>query len=93
MYLQDALGASPVVTGLMFVPFGVGFLVGPLTTPAAIRRFGRWVPALGMLLEALGCLVLSAAVGAAAAGERPALVPMILGVGLLGFGQGGHCRP
>ncbi|PZP25514.1 MFS transporter [Pseudomonas kuykendallii] len=88
VYLQDALGASPVVTGLMFVPFGVGFLVGPLTTPAAIRWFGRWVPALGMLLEALGCLVLSLAVDAAAAGERPALVPLILGVGLLGFGQG-----
>lgn len=88
VYLQDALGASPVVTGLMFVPFGVGFLIGPLTTPAAIRWFGRWVPALGMLLEALGCLILSAAVGAAAAGERPPLVPLILGVGLLGFGQG-----
>ncbi|WP_314409881.1 MFS transporter [Pseudomonas kuykendallii] len=88
VYLQDALGASPVVTGLMFVPFGVGFLVGPLTTPAAIRWFGRWVPALGMLLEALGCLVLSLAVDSAAAGERPTLVPLILGVGLLGFGQG-----
>lgn len=88
VYLQDALGATPVVTGLMFVPFGVGFLIGPLTTPAAIRCFGRWVPALGMLLEALGCLVLSAAVSAAAAGERPALVPLIVGVGLLGFGQG-----
>ncbi len=88
VYLQDALGASPVVTGLMFVPFGVGFLIGPLTTPAAIRWFGRWVPALGMLLEALGCLVLSAAMDSAAAGERPAQVPLILGVGLLGFGQG-----
>jgi len=88
VYLQDALGASPVVTGLMFVPFGVGFLVGPLTTPLAIRCFGRWVPALGMLLEALGCLILSVAVSAAAAGERPALMPLIVGVALLGFGQG-----
>lgn len=41
-----------------------------------------------MLLEVLGCLILSAAVWAAAAGERPALVLMITGVGLLGFGQG-----
>jgi MFS family permease len=88
VYLQDALGATPLATGLMFVPFGVGFLIGPLTTPLAIRCFGRWVPALGMLLEALGCLILSAAVGAAVAGERPALVPLIVGVGLLGFGQG-----
>ncbi|WP_392887710.1 MFS transporter [Pseudomonas migulae] len=88
VYLQDALGATPVVTGLMFVPFGVGYLIGPLTTPAAVRCFGRWVPALGMLLEVLGCLILSAAVWAAAAGERPAMVLMITGVGLLGFGQG-----
>ncbi|MBD9676619.1 MFS transporter [Pseudomonas sp. PDM18] len=88
VYLQDALGASPVVTGLMFVPFGVGFLVGPLTTPIAIRYFGRWVPTLGMLLEALGCLILAITVGFSAASERPALVPLITGVGLLGFGQG-----
>lgn len=88
VYLQGALGATPVATGLMFVPFGVGFLIGPLTTPLAIRCVGRWVPALGMLLEVLGCLVLSAAVGGAASGERPALVPLVLGVGLLGFGQG-----
>lgn len=88
VYLQGALGATPVTTGLMFVPFGVGFLIGPLTTPLAIRCVGRWVPALGMLLEVLGCLVLSAAVGGASAGERPALVPLVLGVGLLGFGQG-----
>lgn len=88
VYLQGALGATPVATGLMFVPFGVGFLIGPLTTPLVIRCVGRWVPALGMLLEVLGCLVLSAAVGGASAGERPALVPLVLGVGLLGFGQG-----
>lgn len=88
VYLQEALGATPVVTGLMFVPFGIGYLIGPLTTPAAVRCFGRWVPALGMLLEVLGCLLLSAAVAVAAAGERPALMPMVLGVGLLGFGQG-----
>lgn len=88
VYLQDALGATPVVTGLMFVPFGVGFLVGPLTTPVAIRCFGRWVPTLGMLLEAAGCLILSAAVGSAAGGEWPARGALIVGVGLLGFGQG-----
>lgn len=88
VYLQDALGATPLATGLMFVPFGVGFLIGPLTTPVAIRCFGRWVPALGMLLEALGCLMLSATVSTAGAGERPVLLPLIVGVGLLGFGQG-----
>jgi MFS family permease len=88
IYLQDALGATPLVSGLMFVPFGVGFLIGPLTTPFAIRWFGRFVPAMGMMLEVLGCLILSAAVATAPTGESPDLVLVILAVGLLGFGQG-----
>ncbi|WP_223538153.1 MFS transporter [Pseudomonas sp. GL-B-16] len=88
IYLQDALGATPLTSGMMFVPFGVGFLIGPLTTPIAIRCFGRFVPAMGMMLEVLGCLILSAAVATAPAGESPALALVILAVGLLGFGQG-----
>lgn len=88
IYLQDALGATPLVSGLMFVPFGVGFLIGPLTTPFAIRWFGRFVPAMGMMLEVLGCLILSAAVATAPVGESPQLALVILAVGLLGFGQG-----
>lgn len=88
IYLQDALGATPLFSGLMFVPFGVGFLVGPLTTPFAIRLFGRFVPAMGMMLEVLGCLILSAAVATAPTGKSPDLAFVILAVGLLGFGQG-----
>jgi len=88
VYLQDALGATPLATGLMFVPFGIGYVIGPLTTPAAIRRFGRYVPALGMALEVLGCLLLSAAVAAAPPGKSPAYAVVVLAVGLLGFGQG-----
>jgi MFS family permease len=88
IYLQDALGATPLFSGLMFVPFGVGFLVGPLTTPFAIRWFGRFVPAIGMMLEVLGCLILSAAVATAPTGKSPDLAFVILAVGLLGFGQG-----
>jgi len=88
VYLQDALGATPLTTGLMFVPFGIGFLIGPLTTPVAIRWFGRFVPAMGMLLEVLGCLMLSAAVGSTPAGAIPSLALVSLAVGLLGFGQG-----
>lgn len=88
IYLQDALGATPLASGMMFVPFGVGFLIGPLTTPFAIRLFGRFVPAMGMMLEVLGCLILSAAVAIAPAGESPQLALVILAVGLIGFGQG-----
>jgi MFS family permease len=87
VYLQSALGMSPLETGLVFLPCGLGFLIGPLTTPLAIRVFGGWVPAIGMLLEVVGCLYLAALIADAPA-QMPAQVPLIVAVGLLGFGQG-----
>ena len=87
VYLQSALGLSPLETGLVFLPCGLGFLIGPLTTPLAIRFLGSWVPALGMLLEVTGCLYLAVLV-ADAPGQMPARLPLMVAVGLLGFGQG-----
>ncbi|MDR9754176.1 MFS transporter [Pseudomonas sp. SZMC_28357] len=88
VYLQEALGASALMAGLMFVPCGIGFFIGPLTTPFAIQRFGRFVPALGMLLEVFGCLLLSAAVAVAPPAQSPPLALVMLALGLIGFGQG-----
>jgi MFS family permease len=87
VYLQSAIGLSPLETGLVFLPFGVGAFIGPLTTPLAIRAFGRFVPAIGMMLEVTGCLILAVLVGAMP-GRMPAQIPVIVAVGLLGFGQG-----
>jgi len=87
VYLQAALGMSPVETGLVFLPFGVGAFVGPLTTPLAIRLFGDRVPAIGMMLEVAGCGLLAALV-ADAPGQMPAQFPLIGAIALLGFGQG-----
>jgi len=87
VYLQSALGLTPLETGLVFLPFGVGAFIGPLTTPLAIRLFGHWVPAIGMMLEVAGCGLLAGLV-AAAPGQMPDQVPLIVAVGLLGFGQG-----
>jgi len=87
VYLQSALGLNPLETGLVFLPFGVGFFIGPLTTPLAVRVFGSWVPAIGMLFEVAGCLYLAALV-AQAPGQMPAQLPLMVAVGLLGFGQG-----
>jgi MFS family permease len=87
VYLQSGLGLDPLTTGLVFLPFGVGFFVGPLTTPWAIRVFGRWVPAIGMLLEVAGCLYLAAIVARAPA-RMPEGLSLIVAIGLLGFGQG-----
>jgi predicted MFS family arabinose efflux permease len=87
VYLQSALGLDPLAAGLVFLPFGVGFFIGPLTTPMAIRVFGAWVPAIGMLLEVIGCVYLAALVADAPA-QMPGQVPLAIAVGLLGFGQG-----
>lgn len=87
VYLQSALGLDALATGLVFLPFGVGFFIAPLTTPLAVRFFGSWVPAIGMLLEVAGCLYLAALVADAPA-QMPAQVPLIVAIGLLGFGQG-----
>lgn len=87
VYLQAALGMSPLETGLVFLPFGVGAFIGPLTTPLAIRLFGDRVPAIGMTLEVVGCALLAALV-AGAPGQMPAQVPLTAAVALLGFGQG-----
>lgn len=88
VYLQQALGYSALAAGTVFIPCGLGFLIGPLTTPLAIRYFGRWVPAMGMVLEVIGCVVLSAAVAAAPTGQAPAPVFVIVALALIGFGQG-----
>jgi len=87
VYLQSALALSPLETGLVFLPFGLGAFIGPLTTPLATRLFGHRVPAIGMMLEVAGCVLLAVLV-AGAPGQMPAQVPLNLAVGLLGFGQG-----
>jgi MFS family permease len=87
VYLQSAIRLSPLEAGLVFLPFGVGAFIGPLTTPLAIRAFGRFVPAIGMMLEVTGCLILAMLIGSMP-GRMPAQIPVIIAVGLLGFGQG-----
>lgn len=87
VYLQAALGMSPFETGLIFLPFGVGAFIAPLMTPLAIRCFGDRVPAIGMMLEVAGSILLAALV-AGAPGRMPAQFPLIGAVALLGFGQG-----
>ena len=87
VYLQSAIGLSPLETGLVFLPFGIGAFIGPLTTPLAIRVFGRFVPAIGITLEVAGCVILAVIV-ASAPGRMPAHIPLLIAVGLLGFGQG-----
>lgn len=88
IYLQDALGTSALSAGLVFLPFGAGFLLGPLMAPACKRALGVYVNAAGMGLESVGFLGMVWLLGATPAGVYP--LPKLLAALLftIGFGQG-----
>lgn len=87
VYLQKALHVSALDAGLVFLPFGAGFLLGPLSTPYC-RRLGEWVNPIGMGLETAGFLALAWLIAATPEGMAPASVPLAVLLFLIGFGQG-----
>ncbi|MGY1878501.1 MFS transporter [Pseudomonas reactans] len=88
VYLQQALHTSALSAGLVFLPFGAGFLVGPLLTPLGRRILGGYVNPLGMALESIGLLALVWLIAATPVGAP--LAPVGLGATLfvIGLGQG-----
>ncbi|MFC0696771.1 MFS transporter [Paraburkholderia humisilvae] len=57
IYLQTGLHWTPLEAGLAIMPFAVGFVVGPLTSPAVVARIGTHVLTLGFALLAAGFTV------------------------------------
>ncbi|CAM3435447.1 MFS transporter [Bordetella sputigena] len=88
VYLQNALHVNALDAGLVFLPFGAGFLLGPLATPSFRRVLGDWVNPIGLGLEAVGFVALAGLIVATPTGAAPA--PVLLGLILfaIGFGQG-----
>ncbi|MGC5225074.1 MFS transporter [Micromonospora sp. DT81.3] len=57
LYLQDVRGFGPLITGLSWLPFAVGIVLGAGIAPKVLLRIApRWVTALGALLSAGGAL-------------------------------------
>jgi MFS family permease len=88
VYLQNALHVSALDAGLVFLPFGAGYLLGPLSTPYFRRRLGAWVNPLGMGLETAGFLGLAWLISATPASMAPGSIPLAVLLFLVGFGQG-----
>lgn len=88
VYLQTALHVSALKAGLVFLPFGAGFLLGPLVTPSFRHLFGAWVNPLGMGLETAGFLALAWLIDATPAGAAPAARMLAVILFVIGFGQG-----
>ncbi|THC45304.1 MFS transporter [Massilia sp. Mn16-1_5] len=88
VYLQNALHTSALDAGLAFLPFGLGYLLGPLSTPFCRRFLGDWVNPIGMGLETAGVLGLAWLIAAAPGGVAPASGPLAVLLFAIGFGQG-----
>ncbi|MFS2156734.1 MFS transporter [Pseudomonas sp. Pseusp122] len=88
VYLQNALSVSALSAGLVFLPFGAGFLLGPLLTPIFKRVFGVYVNPIGLALESAGFFGLAGLILVTPTGGYP--VPQLLALILfiIGFGQG-----
>lgn len=88
VYLQDALHATALSAGLVFLPFGAGLLLGPLSVPFCRRILGAYANPIGMGLEAVGFVGLVWAIAATPTGVPPAPVPLAAILFVIGFGQG-----
>jgi hypothetical protein len=88
VYLQDALHMTALQAGLVFLPFGAGFLLGPLSTPILRRFCGLYVNPIGMGLEVVGFLGLAGLLAATLTGTHPAPKPLAALLFVVGFGQG-----
>jgi MFS family permease len=88
VYLQQAVHTSALDAGLVFLPFGLGYLLGPLISPAFRRGLGPFVTPLGMSLEAIGLYSIAWLIGATTPGVLPDHLWLVALLFLTGFGQG-----
>ncbi|WP_239952201.1 MFS transporter [Pantoea sp. Z09] len=88
VYLQKALHFDALNAGLVFLPFGAGFLTGPLTTPYLRRFAGNYLCSIGMACEAAGLIGLVGLISATTVEVMPPMAPAGALLFIIGFGQG-----
>lgn len=88
IYLQNAIHVNALHAGLVFLPFGMGYLLGPLASPFCRRLFGDHVTPIGMGMESVGLAGLAWLVTVTPTGVVPAFAPLAAILFLVGFGQG-----
>ncbi|HIH9318888.1 TPA: MFS transporter, partial [Enterobacter ludwigii] len=88
VYLQEALRLNALTAGLLFLPFGVGFLIGPLLTPYLRRFVGNYLSAIGMGCETLGLAGLAGLIAHTMTGSAPSMLPLAVLLFITGLGQG-----
>ncbi len=88
VYLQGALHLNALTAGTLFLPFGIGFLIGPLLTPYLRRFVGNYLSAIGMGFETSGLAGLAWLIAHTLTGTPPAMLPLALLLFATGLGQG-----
>ena len=88
VYLQGALHLNALTAGLLFLPFGVGFLIGPLLTPYLRRFVGNYLSAIGMGCETSGLAGLAGLIATTLTGTPPPMLPLAILLFATGLGQG-----
>src|SRR4029077_6955000 len=95
VFFQEGYGLSPAATGLMFLPFALGFAAASSSSAAVARRIGMWVINLGTVLMMVGLLgTIEFARTAAASAENALLQHGIITTLFLVYGVGqGFAQP
>jgi MFS family permease len=95
VFFQEGFGLSPAATGLMFLPFALGFAAASSSSAAVARRIGMWVINLGTVLMMVGLLgIIEFARTAAASAENALLQHGIITTLFLVYGVGqGFAQP
>ena len=88
VYLQGALHLNALTAGTLFLPFGIGFLIGPLLTPYLRRFVGNYLSAIGMGFETSGLAGMAWLIAHTLTGTPPAMLPLALLLFATGLGQG-----
>ncbi len=88
VYLQGALHLNALSAGTVFLPFGVGFLIGPLLTPWLRRFAGNYLSAIGMGCETAGLAGMAGLIAMTLTGKPPGMLPLAALLFVTGMGQG-----
>src|SRR5215831_7439686 len=87
-YLQNGLGFSPLASGLIYLPMGIGFLISSLLTPKIVPKLETGILKIGTIIMILGygLVVLTAHQESSIGLQSSQLLPYMFTIGIgLGF--------
>ena len=84
IFLQTGLHWTPLASGIAIMPFALGFVIGPLTSPAVVKRIGAHVLTVGFSMMTLGFTV----TGWSASQSATPDLPFYCGLVCAGVGHG-----